>query len=479
MPQTEKKYSLAVLFFIIFALIVVINFFLVYASTLQHRQELIQLQLIEKLRLLEVIEKIIFSPTIQQTENAQEITTLLIAEFAQTKDIVFIRVANQSGKIEMSSERKDRGEQINIDEGVKEMLKKQKYMLVEELYEQASIFTVIYSAGEKFLFLGFSTAAIEAPVATMQKNNIFIALAGSMFSVLFLLLFFKTVVSPLRKIQASCEEIQAGNWDTKIEIKSKNEIGALAATFNAMLKQLRNSREREKLIERMKTEFVSLTAHQLRTPLSAIKWSLGMVLEEEMGQLTTEQKNLLQKTYQSNERMIYLINDLLNVARIEEGKFLYRLSPARLEEITKSVVENIEQKIKFKNIDFRLQKPARGLPTIKADVEKIEVAIYNLLNNAINYTPVGGQITIALSKYGAEEVLFRIQDTGVGIPKDEQKQIFLKFFRGSNVRRGEVSGTGLGMFITKNIIEAHGGKIWFESEENKGTTFYFTLPISK
>jgi PAS domain S-box-containing protein len=233
---------------------------------------------------------------------------------------------------------------------------------------------------------------------------------------------------------------------------------------------------REKMIERMKTEFVSISAHQLRTPLSAIKWTLKMFLDGDLGELTKEQREFLEKTYKSNERMINLINDLLNVARIEEGRYLYRPVLADIVPICQSVIDSYKEEIEKKNLKFEFKKP-KDLPKVRVDIEKISLAIQNLLENAIRYNKEGGEIEIVL-KEKEKKIEFSIRDTGIGIPKDQQNRIFTKFFRAPNAMRMETEGSGLGLFITKNIIEAHGGEIWFESEEGKGTTFYFTLPVA-
>jgi len=235
---------------------------------------------------------------------------------------------------------------------------------------------------------------------------------------------------------------------------------------------------REKIVERLKTEFVSLSAHQLRTPLSAIKWTLRMLLDGDLGEITKEQREYIEKTYGSNERMISLINSLLNVTRIEEGRFIYRPVLAKIDEIAESVVEAFEEEIEGKQIKFQFEKPKEQLPRVFVDVEKIKMAIQNLVDNAIRYTLERGQVTVALKGVN-EEIEFSVKDTGVGIPKEQQERVFTKFFRGANVIRLETEGSGLGLFITKNIIEAHGGKIWFESEEGRGSTFYFTLPVRK
>ncbi|HNP79548.1 MAG TPA: PAS domain-containing sensor histidine kinase [Candidatus Pacearchaeota archaeon] len=234
---------------------------------------------------------------------------------------------------------------------------------------------------------------------------------------------------------------------------------------------------RGKLVEKMKTEFVSIAAHQLRTPLSAIKWSLKMILDGDAGEVSKEQKELLEKTYSSNERMIGLINDLLNVTRIEEGRFLYNPEEMQLEEIIINTLKDFEEIIKIKKVDVKFKSKEKQLPPLIIDKEKMTLAIHNLLDNAIKYTvPHKGKINISLEQKN-NDVIFKIEDNGVGIPKDQYERIFSRFFRGDNVIKMETQGSGLGLYTTKNIIESHNGKIWFDSEEGEGTTFYFSIPF--
>ena len=233
---------------------------------------------------------------------------------------------------------------------------------------------------------------------------------------------------------------------------------------------------REKTIERLKTEFVSISAHQLRTPLSAIKWTLRMILDGDLGKISREQREFLKKTYLSNERMIHLINDLLNITRIEEGRFLYNVKKQDIIEIAEEVINSAKERAQRKKLRFEFQKPRERIPKLELDSEKISLVFQNLIDNAINYTNPGGFVKVSV-KYlkNKKEVLISVKDSGIGIPKDQQKRIFSRFFRGVNAIKTETEGTGLGLFIAKNIVEAHGGKIWFESEENKGTTFYLSL----
>jgi len=232
---------------------------------------------------------------------------------------------------------------------------------------------------------------------------------------------------------------------------------------------------KDKLVDQMKTEFVSVAAHQLRTPLSAIKWTLRMILDGDVGELSDEQKDFLNKSYESNERMINLVNDLLNVSRIDEGRFIYKPEALQIEDILKEVSSNEETSLKEKKLKLVLDLPKQLLPAVFIDKEKMGIVVQNLIENSIKYTPSGGKITVSAEDL-RDDVLVKVKDTGVGIPKDQQDRIFTKFFRGENVIRLETEGSGLGLYTVKNIIESHKGKIWFQSDTGEGTTFFFTLP---
>jgi len=239
-----------------------------------------------------------------------------------------------------------------------------------------------------------------------------------------------------------------------------------------------NDITREKTIEKAKSEFVSLAAHQLRTPLSALKWILKTFLSDELGRMNKEQKEFLSDAYNSNERMIVLVNDLLNAARIEEGRFLYKLDLIDPGILIKSVIDSYRDLIREKNIKVEFKNLIKRPLKTLIDADKIKIAIDNILENAIKYSGPDGKIIISL-KSDKKEIETSVEDNGLGIPEVQQKRVFSKFFRGANVLRKETDGTGLGLFIAKNIIEAHNGRIWFKSIEGKGTTFCFTLPIRK
>ena len=233
---------------------------------------------------------------------------------------------------------------------------------------------------------------------------------------------------------------------------------------------------REKEIEKIKSEFVSTAAHQLRTPLSAVKWTLRMLIDGDLGLMNPEQRTFLMQGYQSNERMIHLVNDLLDVARIEEGRTAYEFTLVNFEDLIDGVISETSQLSNKKKIHFVYEKLENRIPEIKADVQKIRLVVQNLIDNAIKYTPSGGQVTIFL-KNDNMKVEFKIKDSGIGIPASDISKLFTKFYRSKNAIRAQTEGSGLGLFIVKNIIEKHGGRVWVESEEGKGSTFSFFLPV--
>lgn len=233
---------------------------------------------------------------------------------------------------------------------------------------------------------------------------------------------------------------------------------------------------REKMLDQMKSDFISIAAHQLRTPLSAIKWCIKLILDGDEGKINEGQKALLTKGYISNERVINLVNDMLNVSRIEEGRFNYSFAHEDINEALQIVIESLEKEINEKKIEIA-EKIPENLPVLFMDKQKVILVLQNLLENAVKYTPEKGRIEINIS-LEKKFVVVKIKDNGVGIPKEEKKKIFSKFFRASNVVRMQTDGSGLGLFICKSVIEAHGGKIDFKSEEGDGTEFSFTLPIS-
>lgn len=234
----------------------------------------------------------------------------------------------------------------------------------------------------------------------------------------------------------------------------------------------------EKEVDKMKSEFVSIASHQLRTPLSGIQWITELLLNNKLGELNTHQKQFIEKIAESNKKLITLVNDLLNVSRIDSPKkFIANRTIQNFVKFLNDLVE--EEKIvgipNRINIEFINQTNLEDIQ-LNIDVEKIKQAFNNLLSNVIKYSEEGDTVTVGIEKVEESFVYTYVKDTGIGIPEDQKSKIFDKFFRGDNV--GNIEGTGLGLYLVQSIIKLHNGLIWFESEENQGTTFHIKLPLN-
>lgn len=238
-----------------------------------------------------------------------------------------------------------------------------------------------------------------------------------------------------------------------------------------------NNFERLAKINKLKSEFISVASHQLRAPLTSFKWALNFLINND-NIFPERQMEYLMLLKGNSDRMIKLVNDLLEVSKIEFNSIkLFFKQGISLVDMVKKTIEDFAPLAKASNVTIEL-KTAHDLPKIKGDPEKIKVIIQNIVDNAIEYIKAKGRVWINIDK-DDHFLKVSVKDTGVGIPKEQQKYIFQKFFRSDNIMKYQVVGTGLGLFIAKAMVEAHGGKIGFYSKEKKGSTFWFTLPIAK
>jgi len=237
-----------------------------------------------------------------------------------------------------------------------------------------------------------------------------------------------------------------------------------------------HDRTREILLLREKSQFIAVASHQLRTPLTALKWTLENLEKEP---LSEDQQEMVAHATGSVNRMMKVANDLLDVARIEEGRFGYQFQTVDILPFLEDALVQAQEIAKQYGVKLYFEKPDTPTVEVTADLQKLGMVIGNLLDNAIKYNIKNGQITLRVKRLPNESFIqIDIEDTGIGIPPDSVSRIFTKFFRAENAGKISVEGTGLGLFIAQNIIRQHGGKMWVKSQLNRGSTFSFTLPTN-
>jgi signal transduction histidine kinase len=253
---------------------------------------------------------------------------------------------------------------------------------------------------------------------------------------------------------------------------------ALEKRVSERTRELEEANKRLRELDKVKTEFISVAAHQFRTPLAAIKWTLSTILDSDAENLSAEQKMLLMQAHESTDRVILLINQMLVVTRIESGKVQYEYVPIQMDDLVQSVLRDFTGRSEESGVNIVFNAPAEAVPYIQADPEKIRSVIQNLVENAFQYTRKGGQVEVSVGVIDGN-IQVDVKDNGIGIPEKQHAGIFNKFFRADNAKKERADGSGLGLYIIKSVVESHGGRVWFVSKENVGTTFSFMLPIAK
>lgn len=286
------------------------------------------------------------------------------------------------------------------------------------------------------------------------------------------------IAHPILVLAKAARRIAEGDSSVEIGLERSDEIGQLFRFFKGTAHSASESRERGIVLSQIKSQFVTVAAHQLRTPLSAMKWSLRLMLDGDMGEINEKQREFLQQSYQTNEHMIRLINDFLDISRIEEGRFGFHFKKTPILDTIKKAVQESFAQAAIRGVDVSMEFVVPEDLEVIADESRIYTAMTNILDNAIRYSDKGDKVTVeAALKEGVLEV--RVTDAGIGMPTSEQQKVFSRFYRASNAIRQQTEGSGLGLFIAKNIIERHGGTIRFTSEEHKGTSVFFTLPAKE
>lgn len=280
---------------------------------------------------------------------------------------------------------------------------------------------------------------------------------------------------PIPRAQISSSDIEMmGALTNQVGIVSRNI--KLYNTLQRANLDLQEANMRLRELDKAKSEFLSIASHQLRTPISALKGYLSMILEGDFGKVPNNISKVLGDLFESASRLARLINIFLNVSRIESGRLKLEKHPLEISEMIESVIKELRNQAEQKGLKLTYKKPKQKLPMVLADSDKLREVILNLIDNSIKYTPKGSVTTSV--EFDDKELRFIVEDTGIGIDPVEAKGLFRKFVRGSGVAQIHTGGSGLGLFIAQKIIKEHGGSVWAESEgKGKGSKFQFVIPL--
>jgi signal transduction histidine kinase len=357
----------------------------------------------------------------------------------------------------------------------------------------------VFSSWSAIPTLGWAVF-VEQPVqevygplyASLFRTSGFL-LVGLGMAVVASLFVVRRVVRPLETLRTGVERIGGGDMNLRLELKTGDEIQVLAEEFNRMAENLREAygglerkvedrthdlalaNERLKALDQMKSDFVSHVSHELRTPLTAIKGAVDLMLREVAGPLTEKQIHYLTRIRSNAQHLAGLINDLLDLSKIESGKIEVKSSRVSLGGLVHEVVETLRPIAVEKAVALDATIPEPSI-MVWADRDKINQVLMNLIGNAIMFTPAQGSVTVSASSEGNQRVQVSVSDTGPGVSRHEKEKIFDRFYQIAEVGGAKPKGTGLGLAICKALVELHGGRIWVESEPNRGSIFSFTLP---
>lgn len=263
------------------------------------------------------------------------------------------------------------------------------------------------------------------------------------------------------------EKIELRSITDKITDKNSRFLGYVKVVID---------KSREVELMKAKNEFISIAAHQLRTPLTAVNWTFESLNGEK---ISASQKSLVNTGLEASALMLKIVNDLLDVSKIEEGHFGYDFEDVNLIDFVKEVIKEAKDMADQSSVKIYLKEPKTPL-ILKIDSQKLGMVLFNLIDNAVKYNVENGEVVVSVECLKDKPfVQISVKDTGIGMNKSDLEKMFKKFFRADNAVKAIPNGSGLGLYIAKNIIKRHGGEIWAESEINRGSTFYFTLPIDK
>jgi len=313
----------------------------------------------------------------------------------------------------------------------------------------------------KIKHLGESGAKANAAAVAMGAGFLLLGIVISIF-------ITRSITRPLSFMRKKTRQIAQGDFDGSLNLLSPPEIKDLATDFDLMCSKLKES-------DRMKSDFFSLMAHELRTPLTSIKEGTNLLLEGIGEEIKEKGKTVLAIMAEESNRLIDLVNSLLDLSKMEAGMMALNIETSEIQPLIDIAVSGMRPLAMAKNMSIEVEIP-HDLPCIRMDRERILQVIRNLTGNALKFTPMGGHIAIT-ARFEKEGIMVSVGDSGPGIPKQDLSAIFDKFKQTTITSYRNIKGTGLGLAIVKRIVNAHGGRVWVESEAGRGSIFFFLLPV--
>ena len=334
-----------------------------------------------------------------------------------------------------------------------------------ELYEPITWYILVEESEET----AFSLAKI-------LRNNMLISILFVLLVLLTLSLIVsnKFVIQPINKLTKATEELRQGKFDTRVKLKTGDEYEELANTFNRTAEALGKLDEEHKQLEKAKTEFLSITSHELRSPMTPVKAQLQMLLSGYFGKLNKKQVDAMELVLRNTERLDRIVTDFLEISRIEAARLKFKFVKTDLTKHINQVVEEMKCFMPEKKLEI-ITKISR-LPIVECDPYRVMQVLRNLGKNAIKFCKNNCEVVVSANVVN-NMIQFSVKDNGIGISQKDQAKLFEPFFQAEKTMYREYGGTGLGLAICRGIVKSQGGKIWVESTLGKGSTFYFTMPL--
>ena len=344
----------------------------------------------------------------------------------------------------------------------------QAHRLATELYQTAGDLASATTVATEALI-----AQNESSYASQRNRFIGVAVAAMILALLLGLALAWSVIGPIRRIDLRLAAISAGDFTGRVDVDNRDELGALAANVNRMNDELDRLYRELETTSRHKSEFLANMSHELRTPLNSIIGFSQVLRERMFGEVNEKQEEYLDDILSSAYHLLSLINDVLDLSKVEAGQVELEVAPFSLREALESGVVMVRERATLDGVKVAYSADPE-VDLVEGDERRIRQVIFNLLSNAVKFTPDGGAVDVSAAQVNGE-VRVSVADTGPGLAPEDHDRIFEEFQQ-TDLGLEQREGTGLGLALSKRLVELHGGRIWVDSELGKGSTFVFTLP---